>query len=519
MIAIALIVFREVFEAALVVGLVLAASKGTPRRGWWVAAGVATGVVGATVVAGFAGELAAAAEGMGQDIFNAVILFIAVVMLGWHNVWMGRHGREMAAEAASLGRAVLAGTRPLYALALVVCVAVLREGSELALFLYGLAAGGNGGLINLTGGGILGLAGGLAAGTALYAGLVNVPLRHLFTVTSWMILLLAAGMASQGAGFLVQADLLPPLGAQLWDSSSLLSERSALGQTLHALIGYVSRPDGIQIVFYFGTVALIGLLMRSFGGGAREMGRILAAAIAIWTGLALVSTARADFQVHSPIVDYLEFEFEHNGAVTFDKKNSGLSNDQSYTNAIGYGVTPFWKVELEGETNAPPGKNLSYDATTMENFFQLTDQGEYWADLGFFAEYSHAASRGAPETVTFGPTAEKEIGNTLHTINLLVGKQFGHDNIGATDFQIAWQSRWRLNPLAEPGIEYYADIPDLESPGKLASQQHRIGPVLVGMYLFPAHGDVKYEVGYLFGLTRTTESGAVRWKLEYEAHF
>ena len=96
MIAIALIVFREVLEAALVVGLVLAASKGTPRRGRWISGGVVAGLVGAGAVAGFASEIASAVSGIGQELFNAGVLFAAVGMLGWHNVWMGRHGKEMA---------------------------------------------------------------------------------------------------------------------------------------------------------------------------------------------------------------------------------------------------------------------------------------------------------------------------------------------------------------------------------------------------------------------------------------
>src|SRR5581483_9897491 len=146
---VAVITFREVLEASLVVGLVLAASKGTPRRARWVAGGIGLGIIGAAVVAGFAGEIASLAAGIGQEILNAVVLFGAVLMLGWHNVWMGRHGKEMAVEAAGLGRAVLVGSRPLYALSLAVGLAVLREGSELVLFLYGIAAAGSDGVRNL----------------------------------------------------------------------------------------------------------------------------------------------------------------------------------------------------------------------------------------------------------------------------------------------------------------------------------------------------------------------------------
>jgi high-affinity iron transporter len=262
MLATASIVFREVLEAALVVGIVLAASKGVRDRSLWVGGGVLAGICGAGLVAFFAETIAEAMAGIGQEVLNATILFLAVAMLGWHNIWMGRHGRELAQQAADLGKAVTRGTRPLYALAVVVGMAVLREGSELVLFLYSLAAGGAGGVVDMAGGGALGLAGGIAIGAALYFGLLRIPTKHLFTVTSWLILLLAAGMASQGAAFLVQADILPALDPTLWDTSALLSEDSIPGKVFHALVGYVARPAGIQVVFWAGTLAVIGGLMR-----------------------------------------------------------------------------------------------------------------------------------------------------------------------------------------------------------------------------------------------------------------
>jgi high-affinity iron transporter len=262
MLATAIIVFREVLEASLVVGIVLAASRGVPGRGVWVSGGIAAGVLGAAFVAAGAGAIAAAVNGIGQELLNAAILFTAVAMLGWHNIWMNRHGRELAATAATLGKAVLGGSRPLYALALVVGIAVLREGSEAVLFVYGIAIASGMGALSTLGGGILGLAGGAAIGAVMYLGLLAIPLRRLFGVTSWLILLLAAGMASQGAAFLMQADLLPSLGNQLWDTSWILSDRSMFGVLLHVLIGYSAQPAGIQVLFYLSTLLVIGILMR-----------------------------------------------------------------------------------------------------------------------------------------------------------------------------------------------------------------------------------------------------------------
>ena len=248
------------------------------------------------------------------------------------------------------------------------------------------------------------------------------------------------------------------------------------------------------------------------------MRRILIGIVAI-AALTFATPLHAEFKLRSPIIDYREFEIEHNGAVTFDKSNSGKNNNQSYTNEVELGFLPFWTIGIEAETGALSGGNLRYEATTIENFFQFTPQGKYWADLGFFAEISRPSRSGGAPSVTFGPLVQKEGPNllgvdTLHTLNILFEKEFGHRAEPATPVFVAWQSRLRLDPRFQPGIEYYGLVDDISNPGKPADQQHRVGPVIAGLYPFPRYGKIKYEIGYLFGLTHATENGAVRWRLD-----
>jgi high-affinity iron transporter len=261
MLATLLLVFREVLEAALIISIVAAATRGVPRRGAWIGSGITLGVVGAVVVAAFAGGIAEAMSGMGQEWFNAAVLLAAVLMIGWHVVWMSRHGRELAMQMKEVGSAVSSGNRPLTALLVVVAIAVLREGSEVVLFGYGLLASGStaGGLAL---GGALGILAGVAIGFAMYFGLLKIPMKHFFTATNGLLVLLAAGLASEAAGKLVQADALPTLVDTMWDSSWLLSDDSMIGQALHVLVGYTAQPSGIQIAFYAATVLLLFAGMR-----------------------------------------------------------------------------------------------------------------------------------------------------------------------------------------------------------------------------------------------------------------
>src|SRR6516165_2972961 len=156
-----IIVFREVIEAGLIIGIVLAATRGIGGRGHWVAAGVLLGTLGAGIVALFAEAIASAFEGSGQELLNASVLGAAVVMLMWHTVWMARHGREMAVQMAAVGAAVTALT---------------------------------------------------------YYGLVSIPARHILTATTVLIALLAAGMAAQAVQYLDAAGVINVLSHQLWDS-------------------------------------------------------------------------------------------------------------------------------------------------------------------------------------------------------------------------------------------------------------------------------------------------------------
>lgn len=264
MLASAVIVFRETLEAALIVAIVMGASRGVLGRGRWVGGGVALGAAGAVVVAFFAGAIATAVEGRGQELFNAGVLLAAVLMLAWHNIWMASHARQHVAEMHHLGHDVREGVRPLSAMLAVTALAVLREGAETVLFLYGIWAGG-GSRTDLLLGGALGLFGGVDVGLLLYFGLLKIPLRHFFTVTGVIVLLLAAGLAAGAANYLAQAGVLPRIADELWDTSGLLSTESFIGRVLHVLVGYSDRPSGIELVFYVVTLVTIGVLMQREG--------------------------------------------------------------------------------------------------------------------------------------------------------------------------------------------------------------------------------------------------------------
>lgn len=265
MLAALIIVFREVFEAGLIVGIVLAVTRAVQGRNRWIGGGILAGVAAACVVAAFAGALSQLFAGMGQELFNAAILGVAVVMLTWHNVWMARHGRELAGEIRAVGQAVADGSKSLLALAVVVGVAVLREGSEVVLFLYGVLAADGGSAWDVALGGFLGLALGAMVCLLTYFGLLRIPMRALFASTTVLIALLAAGMAAQATNFLQRANWVMALDGVVWDSGWLLSDSSFVGRALHTLIGYTDQPTAMELTVYLAVLLVTFVLMRIYG--------------------------------------------------------------------------------------------------------------------------------------------------------------------------------------------------------------------------------------------------------------
>ncbi len=251
------IVFREMLEMALVLGVLLAATEGMATSRRWIAAGAAAGAIGALLFALFMEEVENAFSGDGEFIFNAAVLALASALIAWTVIWMSRHGREMSARMREVGHAVARGESPTTALAVVAMAAVMREGGEAVFFLFGAARSAPDEGAGMLAGGLLGVLSGALVGWGVYRGLVRIPLKHLFRVIGWLLMLLAAGMASQAAANLVAIGWLPALADPLWDTSSLLPEDGFPGSILHVLAGYSDTPSGMQVLVFLLALALV----------------------------------------------------------------------------------------------------------------------------------------------------------------------------------------------------------------------------------------------------------------------
>jgi high-affinity iron transporter len=512
MFASGLIVFRETLEAAIIVAIVLAATRAITGRAKWITLGIGGGVLAAGLIALLAQHIANMADGVGQELLNAGILFSAVALLTWHIVWMSRHGKQLAEDMRAVGHSVASGQKHMSVLAIVIGLAVMREGAEVVLLLQGLslgtAAATSAGLLL---GAVMGLLSGVLLGWLMYQGFLKLPIKQLFSTTNLLLVLIAAGLAARAVNYLLQAGYWANYGDQVWDTSSFISDHSILGQLLAALVGYVAQPNEAQLFAYGATMIMITSLLA--WQSSRRWHKTVAiglGALALGGSLLAASTAHAS-TVKSPYVTQGELELEYKGEWVNDN-DAAEDGAHEHEFGVAYGVTDFWKTEFEAEFEKEPGHSLKNTALTSENVFQLADRGQYWLDPAIYFEAS-IGRNDEPDALSGGLIAAKDFGKTSHLLNLFLKGEIGDSAEEDVMVQYRWQSRYHLVSWAEPGVELFGDT---KGRSGYRNQELSVGPALFGKV---PHTGMKYELGYQFGTTSATADGALRWKLEYEFHF
>lgn len=261
MLQIAIVVFREILEVSLIIGILTAATKEIEGRTKWLLAGLGLGIISSLALAFSTDKISESLDGMGQEFFNGLILLAAAIMIGWTVLWMQKHARSISGELKRLGNSIREGKKPLYILAVVVLLSVLREGMEIVLFTYSYYISGTT-ISDIVFGLIFGLIFGCAVGAALYLGILKVAGKYFFIVTTWILIFLSCGIAASGIGFWINADIVPALGNPAIDLSQILSQQSLFGKFLHMFFGYIDQPAGAQLIVYFSSLVVLILGLR-----------------------------------------------------------------------------------------------------------------------------------------------------------------------------------------------------------------------------------------------------------------
>ena len=224
-----------------------------------------------------------------------------------------------------------------------------------------------------------------------------------------------------------------------------------------------------------------------------------------------------DFEVRSPVIDVREFEYDLKVAHGFDRRPAN-AHGRGIVNEFEFGVSDWWSPAIEGEwgRQAGPKEPAVFQGLTFENRFQLTKRGEHWLDLGLFAEYERGPRSGTPSALRVGPLIQKDVGPTTNVLDVVAVKEWGTDSRRRTTLAYAWQTRGLLSEEFQPGFELYGGA--LEA-GKASPRQRVGGPVFFGVFDLGERQDIRYELGYLYGLDEATPRGTLKLLVGYEYRF
>lgn len=233
-------------------------------------------------------------------------------------------------------------------------------------------------------------------------------------------------------------------------------------------------------------------------------------AILLAAGL-LPGTAHA-LNVYKPYVEEGIVEIELKNRFDIDDRSSE-DRFRQHILELAYGVNSWWSVELEGEWEKDPGDGYHYEATEVYNNFQLTDVGEYWLDAGLQVKYVFKHPDGKADRLKVYALLAKQYPQFTHVANIGLEQEL-HKNTRNRNpkADAKWMTQYNYKPMLNPGFEYYGEYGEISDFSPYDSQKHRLGPALYGNL----GNGFKYELGWLFGLSKATEDHAVKFNIEYE---
>ncbi|MDX1924716.1 MAG: FTR1 family protein [Rickettsiaceae bacterium] len=263
---ISIIVFREFLEISLLIGLLSSVGKNIKDFKIILVSGIMLGVFGASLLAFFTDQISNSLEGAGGEIFDAIVILMTVVLLCATLVWMRKASHKIKQKASSLASEMRDDIYSKTMFTILISTTIFREGAEIVLLLHSFYTIAKDEALNYINGFALGALAGILCGVAFYIGLFKFASRYIFSITSFLMTFIAAGLATEAAKILSSVGIISDLGGILWDTSPYIDDASIVGRFLKVFIGYTAKPTGIELVFYLSTLAIIFVLDKVFSG-------------------------------------------------------------------------------------------------------------------------------------------------------------------------------------------------------------------------------------------------------------
>ena len=257
-----LVTSRETLEAGLVVGIVLAYLSKTNNQSYkksvyyGIIFGILASVLAAVIFTIFAGGF----EGRAEQLFEGITMLIGAFLLTTMILWMMQQ-RHIAKEIEEKVEKHLMNAQPLFShigIFILIFVAIIREGVETVIFMNALnyASG-----INFIGG-ALGVIAAIIVGYLFFVSTKKINMKKLFSVSSILLILFAAGLIAHGVHEFEEAGIVSGIVAPLFDINHILNEKGVFGSFLKGLFGYNGNPSLLEVMAYAAYLGVIFYLYR-----------------------------------------------------------------------------------------------------------------------------------------------------------------------------------------------------------------------------------------------------------------
>ncbi len=263
-----MITFRETLEAALIVGIILAYLSKTKNSKYnkIVYLAILVGIIGSVVSAILFNALAGGFEGKAEEIFEGVAMLFGAFLLGTVIMWMMKQkntGKKLKEKlSVHLEKSNKIG------IFLLVFLSILREGVETVIF---MSAANFASKENNLVSGILGIAFAILLGFLIFRTAAKINIKKFFNISTVLLLLFGAGLASHGIHELEEAGILPPLVEHVWDINPpapfaeqgiypLFHENGSIGSLAKGLFGYNGNPSLLELLSYLIYIIIFCLI-------------------------------------------------------------------------------------------------------------------------------------------------------------------------------------------------------------------------------------------------------------------
>ncbi|MDA9817994.1 FTR1 family protein [Flavobacteriaceae bacterium] len=242
MLTLAIIIFREIIEISLILSLILFSIRDKRNIKKLIAYALTLGFVGSAFVALIIDKISNLFQGIGQEVFNAFILFTTALLMLMVLIYSTSHAKELKSKIEQKQHSF-------YSLVFILGFTIMREGSEIVLLTYSHILT-NENISNTIFGFTFGVLSGIAFSFLFYFGLKKLPINKIFPIINWLLIFIIVGLIMNGVLFLMASGLIEFSPSIVWDLSNILSNESVFGSLMGNIFGYYSKPTSGYLITY-----------------------------------------------------------------------------------------------------------------------------------------------------------------------------------------------------------------------------------------------------------------------------